>query len=596
MGVQPVTQRRTAVIPWLFFFCLLGFAGKVGNLQLAGEEAHWTRDTLKPRRLREEVVPARRGTLYARNGTPVVVTVDRKAVTANPQVGRDSAAVAHKLAGLLGEPELLLRARLAKRRQADGSPNFYVKLCGKVPLSAEERLLPRTHRYPLQNDECAQFPGVYLSTWHERRYPLGSFASQLLGRIQDDGVPTGGIERFYQDRLAGRDAQRTNEVDANGHAVPNGYAREVAAKQGQSLVLTLDENLQTAAETALAQCLEQFSPEFACALVLHPPTGQVLAWACAPSFDPNHVRPEDIASMNNRPVTYVFEPGSTLKPVVAGIIAENTTDWQSKRYDCTGVMQLGNRQKHCWILSEKGHGHGPQGLSDGICNSCNIAMMQFGLRLDARVLYAGFAQFGLTKPTGCDVPYERSGMLAPYDTWSLQRHADVSYGQGIAITPLQLATAISAIANGGKLMRPYVVSEAIDESGRRHPIGRPCVVRQALSKTTASQVTDMMVRVIDEGTGKSVALPNVRVAGKTGSAQKAVNGHYPAGHYICTFTGFAPAEAPRACVLVMVVEPKGAHWGSEVCGSTFKAIMQEALLHTEIRPVLTAGRPRGPRI
>jgi stage V sporulation protein D (sporulation-specific penicillin-binding protein) len=574
----------------------VGFAGKVGNLQLAGEEAHWKRDPLKPRRLREEVVPARRGTLYTRNGTPVVVTIDRKAVTANPQVRRDAAAVARTLAGLLGQPEPLLREQLTKKRQADGSPNFYVKLCREAPARAQDRLLPRTSRYPLQDDECAEFPGVYLSTWYERRYPLGSFASQLLGGIRDDGVPTGGIERFYQDRLAGRDAERKYEVDASGHAVPNGYSREVPAKQGESLVLTLDEHLQRAAETALAQCLEQFSPQFACALVLHPPTGQVLAWACAPSFDPNHVRPQDLKSMNNRPVTFLFEPGSTLKPVVAGIIAENTTDWQSRRYDCTGLMRLGNRQKHCWILSEKGHGHGPQGLSDGICNSCNIAMMQFGLRLDARVLHAGFERFGLTKPTGCDVPYERSGMLSPYDTWSLQRHADVCYGQGIALTPLQLVTAISAIANGGKLMRPYVVSEAIDESGSRRPVGEPRVVRQALSRTTASQVTDMMVRVIEEGTGKAAAIPNVRVAGKTGSAQMAVNGHYPPGHYICTFTGFAPAESPRACVLVMAVEPKGAHWGSEVCGPTFKSIMQEALLHTEIRPVLTAGRPRGPDI
>lgn len=585
MGVDPTTQQRTAWLPFVFSFLLVGFGLQIAWLQVAAGTWGKNRAAVRPSRMRTLLLPARRGTIYTRDGAVLAVSVDRQMLTANPRVPRDIAKTAHELAQLTGESETFLRRQLQRRTKPDGRPNRYVRLCRDVPDEALAGLKPRRPGALELSYMNTCFRGVHLRTWRQRRYPFGSLAAHLVGRVAKDGAASLGIERRYDEHLRGENGEVRCEVDGDGYVIPHGVSHLKPARQGQNLVLTIDENIQQTAQRAIAEALHEFNAEVACALVLHPGTGQVLAWAAEPSFDPNKVRVEDVPHLRNWPVTYVFEPGSTLKPLVAAAVVDNLKGWERKRYECSGVMKLGNHKKRCWILSETGHGHGNESLSDAVCHSCNIVMMRFGLQLHPQVLYDTFQRFGLFARTGCDCSYEERGYTASAKDWSLQRHADVCYGQGVCVTPLALTCAIAALGNGGKLMRPYVASHAVEESGRVIPLNKPTVVRQAVSPQTARTVTKMMVRVMEEGTGKQGRVPGVRIAGKTGSAQIAIDGHYPEGHYICTFVGFGPVEAPRVCVFVMVVEPQGTHWSSKVCAPAFRTIMQEALLDTEIRPV-----------
>jgi cell division protein FtsI/penicillin-binding protein 2 len=315
----------------------------------------------------------------------------------------------------------------------------------------------------------------------------------------------------------------------------------------------------------------------------------------APSFDPNH-RPKNIAELaTNRCTRYAYEPGSTFKMITASAAIENVADWRSKHFYCNGVQLVGHHQMHCWINSTSQRRHGDENLADSIRDSCNFGMYGFARLVGAPTMLAYAKNFGLH--SSVDIPGlgGPNGYLArnnPND-WSPEQLANFSFGQGMTLTPLQLARVVCTIANDGVMMKPMIVREVRDEQNKVVRAFAPQVDHRVIKVSTAHIVRDMMERVLSEGSAsKSAWVPGYMAAGKTGSAQKADGVHgYATGKFISSLVGFIPSHQPRYAILVMADEPHGSHWGSEVCGPAWSGIARRAMLHLRLRDGASAPAP-----
>jgi cell division protein FtsI/penicillin-binding protein 2 len=360
-------------------------------------------------------------------------------------------------------------------------------------------------------------------------------------------------------------------------------------------VTTIDAQIQADTDDAMNRLVKQFKPNFATAIVLRPRTGEIVAMSTAPAFDLNH-RPRNIVDLaTNRCLSYAYEPGSTFKIITASAAIENVPDWQKYSFTCNGVQQVGKHSMHCWISSTSKHRHGVETLSTSIRDSCNFGVYGFARLAGAPTMLEYAKKFGLGEPVGIAGLQEHPGVLpenAPGE-WSPEQLANFAFGQGMMMTPLQLARAAAAIANGGVMMKPLLIKEVRNEQGEVVRAYRPSVERRVIKTETARIVTGMMERVVREGTAsKYIFVPGYQAAGKTGSAQKADGPRgYMAGKFISSFVGFLPSRKPEFVILVMADEPHGSHWGSEVCGPAFATIAQQAMLHLRLRQGASAPAP-----
>jgi cell division protein FtsI (penicillin-binding protein 3) len=423
--------------------------------------------------------------------------------------------------------------------------------------------------------------GIGFVTESQRLYPKRALAGQVIGFVGIDEAGLEGIEHGYERTLAGETVRVNLDRDARGRPIALRSDALRQLPQGHDLVLTLDERIQFVAERELRAQITRLGARGGTAVVMHPFTGEILALANEAVFDPNIFREARANTWRERNITDTFEPGSTVKALLAaGAIEERLVRPDDMFFGEQGSIQVGtitirDHEKFSWLT-----------FREVIEKSSNVGAIKVGQRLGNDRLYDYLARFGLGTRTGIDFPGEASGLLRPPQQWSEVSPASLSIGQELAVTALQLVTAFSALANGGTLLRPYLV-KAIIKNGEVIQETTPAQGRRVISEPTARQVTDILQGVVTRGSGRAAAVEGYRVAGKTGTAQKfdAALGKYSPHKSIASFVGYLPAEQPHATILVSIDEPQaGGAWGGVAAAPVFSAIAQQTMRYLRVPP------------
>lgn len=515
-------------------------------------------------------VRARRGDILDSRGEALAVSREEAQVYVHPQEVANRAEVARKLAGALGLPEREISGKLSSKES-------FVWLTRAATNRQAE--LVRT----------LKLKGVGILPASRRFYPGGAIAANILGFTGLDGKGLEGLEFFYEDRLAGRPMQMWLEQDARGNAfliTDNDQVvepdRELdprfdAESRGTSLKLTILRPLQYLAERELEQGVKASGARAGCVVAMEPDTGRILAMASYPTYDPNRFGRFSQDSFRNRCLVGAFEPGSTFKVFVIAAALEEGKVRSDERFFCeNGSFMVGGST----IRDTKPHG--TLSVEEIIAVSSNIGAAKIGDRMGwERITHAARA-FGFGSRTGVDFPGESAGVLPSGKHWSDLATATFSFGQGLSVTPLQLVAAVSAIANGGRLMKPYLVESVVDPDGNERRVAGPSRVRQVISPQTATTITRFMQAVVSEhGTGIKAAVSGYAVAGKTGTAQKSKENArgYAEGKYFSSFLGFLPADRPRLAMIVVLDEPHTDYsYGGLVAAPIFAAIAKQAMV------------------
>lgn len=428
--------------------------------------------------------------------------------------------------------------------------------------------------------------GVTFGVDTKRYYPQGNTLSQTLGFTTVDGVGQEGLERAYDKYLAGEAGRLITETDRDNRPLAYGAQEYIDAIDGNSLVLTTDSVVQSFLEKALEEALEVNKAKTAQGIVLDVMTGEILAISTKPDYDPNTPPRDDLETLQelvkNRIVSDAYEPGSTFKAITLASALDSGAVTASSTFDCPGHKTVNGEIIKCWRSG--GHGSG-QSLTKAVQNSCNPAFMTLGLSMGKETFYDYIYKFGFGSSTESGLTGESDGIVIHEKYVRDNNIVRISFGQSIAVTPLQLASAFAATVNGGNLMQPYIVKEIIGGNGATIKETQPTVVRRVISEETSAKVREILESVVTEGSGKNAQIPGYRVGGKTGTAQKYVDGTVSSGSLIASFVGFAPADNPKYLCLILVDEPQvGAIFGSTVAAPFVKDVLHETLLHYGVRP------------
>lgn len=449
--------------------------------------------------------------------------------------------------------------------------------------------------------------GLEMAEDTKRYYPLGNFASQVLGSVNIDNEGRSGIEQQYDEYLSGVAGRWIKNTDINGNTLVNGDEKYYRAEDGLNVVMTMDEVLQHYAENAIAKGMRETKANQIKCLVMDPKTGDVLAMASNPSFDPNEplepaskaekavfdkmTEAEQSAYLSkmwrNTIISDTYEPGSTFKLITTSAALEEGVATPNTRFYCNVGYEVPGTgvTLHCWSPVP----HGSQTLTEAVGNSCNPVQIQLGLKLGKKRYYDYLEMFGITstKTTGVDLQGEAAAQVQPKEIIGPVELATISYGQGIAPTPIQLVTAVSAIGNDGVLMQPRMVKALTDKDGKTVKEFETKEVRKVISAKTASEVRKMMEYVVSEGGGGNAKVPGFRIGGKTGTADKpSATGGYSKDTY-SSFIGMAPMDDPKLVVLVVVDSPKGVQFGSAVAAPIAKDFLENALPYLGVNPKYT---------
>ncbi len=425
--------------------------------------------------------------------------------------------------------------------------------------------------------------GVGFESGASRFYPEASSAAHILGFVGSDsiGKPTGyfGIEGFYNGYLKGTEGLLTEEKDAQGVPILTGKFVKREPKNGQNLILNIDRSVQYIVEKNLKVGMEKYGAKSGTVIIMEPKTGAVLAMASYPNYNPNNFAQFSKEFFKNPAVADSYEPGSTFKALVmAAAVNENLVKPDTKCDICSGPVTIANYQIRTW-----NNKYNPDAtMTDVIVHSDNTGMVFVGRKLGVEKIYKYIESFGLGSSTNIDLQDEESPEIRPKKDWREIDLATASFGQGLAATPIQMVRAISAIANGGYLMQPEVV-QAIQKDDKLIKI-KPKVLGQPISSDAAKIVTNMMVEAVAKGEAQAFAPKGFKIAGKTGTAQIPVAGHYDAEKTIASFVGFAPADNPKFVMLVKYNEPSSSIFGAETAAPTFFAIAKELLMYYNIAP------------
>ncbi len=536
--------------------------------------AHF-KDKAEDYRLRTLKLPARRGTIYDRNGKELAVTVELFDIQAWPRKIKDKPVVAKKLAPMLGWDE----SKVIERLSVDKG---FVFLTRRASTDAGRKIRE------------AKIHGIEAVPIMARAYPGGQLASHIIGFTDIDGVGREGLEKIFDKYLAGTDGHVTAEVDARSKVIPGTRRERVEPVHGLDIVLTIDSTIQHSLEQELQKSYDKYSAAGASAVLIDPRTGEILALANMPTYDPNKVAESNADSRRNRAVTDLYEPGSTLKTMTACAGLEEKAIDYDDTFGCSGSMRIGRRTVRCSLHPPFMAGHGRVNVAKMLMHSCNMGAAGIAFKVGKEKLWNYEKKFGFYDKPGSGMMGEMAGWHDSWRDWEDVRLANIGFGQGIVVTPLQLANAYATVANDGVMMQPFVVKEIRKPDGTPHRTYKPKVVRRVISAEVARAVGEMLHGVCAEGTGKPAVVEGYRTGGKTGSAQKAVNGTYSTGKFIASFVGFLPVSNPRAVILVAVDEPKGIHWGATCAAPVFREVGRLTMWHLKVPPDdVPSAKPSG---
>ena len=547
----------------IFSLAFIGMASRLFVLQIV--EGPGYSKLAVAQRDRVITFPARRGAILDREGEPLAISVDLHTIWTDPEHVENPQEQANALARVLDVDVLELEQKLSCDCR-------FQYLARQVPPKVAQRV------------KALDQPGIYLEAEPKRYYPGRRLGSHVLGFVDIDGRGLEGVEAQYDGILQGKPGSMRLEQDPAGRELPQAEFTYERPRPGRSLFLTIDKELQYFTQATLADATRRFNAEGGTAIVMRPETGEILALANAPDFDPNNAGAFSEVERRNRAVTDVYEPGSAYKIVATSAALEEGAVTPDTSFVVPDSFAYSDR------VFNDSHPHPTEKMTvaEIIHDSSNVGTIQIGLRLGGKSLDEYVRRFGFGRKTGLDFPGESPGIVLDRADWTGPTIATIPIGQGIAVTPLQMAAAYSTIANGGKWIEPKLLAATVNEDAR--PEASPdAATRRVVSRATARTMTKILTGVTEKGTGIEAQIPGYAVAGKTGTAQKPLETGGYGKSYIGSFAGFAPAKDPAVVVIVILDEPNPI-WGGTTAAPTFKTITQFALRHLGVSPTGNAEK------
>lgn len=525
---------------------------------------------------RELPVKAKRGEIRDTNGVLLAGSKGTYSIYVRPRCVNNIAMVCTKLSELLNKDYQKLYTRINTSKSSE------ILIASQV----EKELISKLEEYTLD--------GVYYSIDNTRIYPFDSALCQTLGYLSSDGTGQSGLEKYYDEYLRGTNGEIVYESDLTGKELSENPSY-LSAINGYNIKLTIDYELQLICEKQLEIAMSEYTPKSAQVLVIEPSSGKILAMAQKPSYDLNNIPRDDVQRLlkegRNGIISDAYEPGSTFKVITASANIEEFYKGNKNAFSPDYVFSssryryvLGRKIK-CWSSHENGK-HANENLALALNNSCNPIFVDIGLALGKSSMYDYIQKFNFGKTTGIDFQGEASGLLLPESAVTEGDIARIAFGQSIAVTPLQLASAICASVNGGIYYKPYLLEEIYTENGAMVSRNYPSSVQRVISEKTSDYIRAALEGVVSEGSGKQAYIEGYRVGGKTGTAQKYENGVINVGKYVMSFVGFFPANNPKYLALVIVDEPVGGQYGSTVAAPICKNIFSEIIQAKNIKQVV----------
>ncbi len=544
-------------IVFIVFYFLLVY--RLYNIQIV--QSNKFKEIARQEHLTSFSIEGERGNIYDRNLKKLAVNVTVQSLFAIPPKVKNPQETARKISSILNLKTKDVLDKLNQKRS-------FVWIKRKLTDTEVEEI------------KKINLDGLDFLNESKRYYPKNYLASNLLGFVGIDNQGLEGLELFFDKELKGLPGLVILERDASGGKIPLSIKEPTAHRDGKSIVLTIDEVIQYITEEALDKAFQKYKAKAGVAIVVKPKTGEILAIAVRPSYDPNYFDKFSQDLWRNRAITDAYEPGSTFKVVTIATALNERVAKLDDQFYCKGWIKYNGHIFHDI------HQHGSQDLTDIVKNSCNVGVIQTGTRLDEKVFEKSIRRFGFGALTEINLPGEINGLVRSSKDWSKISLASLSIGQEISVTPIQLIMAVSAIANRGTLMKPMIVKEILDSNQNRIKVYKPKPVRQVISVDTALTMTKILEQVVSDGTGKRANLTDYQVAGKTGTAQKFdfSIGKYSDDKYNSLFVGYVPAENPQMSILVLLDQPKGSYYGGTVAAPVFKEIASKALPYLSIPP------------
>lgn len=595
-------QWRLLLTGWIFTLLFAGVWARLLYLQTAKADALRAQaQKYGGLRKRTWTVYGTRGVIKDRHGNVLATDVMSLSVYIRPKAVTEVQQVAQQLSLALGTPAWDIEQRILRGKrlietaeqrgvvtQGNGSrvsvPYSFVverEVVGERAKRLQEAILRERQRLSAETERLASSRNglvIRLTSWLDgvdvveepcRRYPYGAIASALIGFTDLDEKGLSGIEYLFDETLRARHGRVEGVLGARGQIVPGTRVELTSQRNGSDVQLTIDVNIQNIAEECLQEVMRKHRPAGACAVVMDVRTGELLALASLPRVDLNDwqqgVKQYGLGVMRNMATTFLFEPGSTLKPITIAAAMQAGAVSSNSSFYCKGSLKVGKHTIRC-ARHGGSRAHGQQNLEEVVAHSCNVATALIGMKLGATALYDAVQRFGLLDRP---VVGSQRGRLGKPQGWERIRLANVAFGQGIQVTPLGLAAAYAALANDGVYVQPRLL------------LNQPSETRSVLSPEVAHQMRQYLKAVVDEGTGKLADVKGYEVAGKTGTAQKVIPGRrgYASGKYVASFVGFAPADDPRIVVLVAVDEPRNGYFGGTVAAPAFARITERVLAY-----------------
>ena len=587
MKIKINSKKRLVIVMVLacsLFLCLIF---RIGYLQLIKGE--WLSTKAAEQQTREIPIEAKRGTIYDTNMKELAVSVTKYTVWCKPVEVKDAKKTSEQLSKILDEDYDDIYKKVNKKKMA----------LVKVKRWIDDKTANKVTKVGLS--------GIWVAEDNQRYYPYGNFASYVLGHTSSDSSGVAGIELKYDGVLKGTAGKLVVSTDAAGKEIPQGSEQYYEPTTGNGLVLTIDEVIQHYCEKAAQKAYEENNATKVTIIAMDPKTGDIKAMVKKPDYNPNtptkaiypyyekileECKDDDKKTMaaysnmwRNTAISDTYEPGSTFKLITSSAGLEEGVVKQNDKFTCNGSVTVEGSKIKCWRSYRP---HGAETFKQGVQNSCNPVFVEVGRRLGVSKMYNYIDAFGLNKKTNIDLPGEAGSILYKEKDVGPVELATISFGQSISVTPIQLITSVCSIVNDGNRMQPRLVKSYTDNKGNITKGLDPVKVKQVISKETSAQMREIMESVVTDGGGKIAYLPGYRLGGKTGTAQKVINGTYAQGHYVCSFVGMAPADDPQIVVLAIVDEPTGVMaFGSTTAGPIIKEVMSNTLKYLDVEPKYT---------
>lgn len=556
------SRKRALILITVIFFCFAVIVARLVDIMILDHEKLSQRAARQYNR--QKTIEPQRGVIWDRKLKEMVANLETYSLYAVPSKMKETRRLSKNLAPIIKVSSKQLNMTLLNKKEKD-----FLWLARRIDRGT-------MHKVNAVKEQ-AGYDGLAFLTEPKRYYPKGRTASHVLGFTDIDNKGISGLELFYDKYLKGETRRISVGTDARGNRL-SGDIKEGLA--GNNLVLTIDEGIQYIVERELSKAIEEWDAKAAVAIMMDPKTGEVLAISNRPTYDPNHAGKSRAYARRNRAITDLYEPGSTLKSVLASAALEEGVVRLDEEFDVSqGYIVVGGKPIH------DVHKHDVLTFQEVIQRSSNVGSVQVGLSLGAERYYEYIRKFGFGERSGIDLPGEVRGILRKTKDWSGTSLAALSIGQEIGATPMQVLRAYAAIANDGLLMKPYVVSDIISPAGELIKRTRPEAEKRVVSPETSKKVRDILKTVVEEGgTATRAYIKGNLVAGKTGTAQvfdqKA--GRYSKDKFISSFVGFVPADDPEIALIVVVYEPKGRAYGGVVAAPVFKNIIEHTFAYLDI--------------